>query len=147
MEALEQPRFETEIHESIYEYVERNGAVSVEDIERELSVDRAKLREAIEELTDEAYLETEDGYLRISIDTGAEIEHTIDDLTFGIRPATGPVFGSSVTVAMNMFVSRKSLIFVRATHGLRKLNPHRDPQPALGAVHQAVASRCLHLRQ
>ena len=87
MQAIEQPRFETETQEAIYEYVERNGAVAADELEAELALEPDRLRDAIDDLQDEAYLEEADGLLRIAIDAGAETEFTVEDLTFAIRPA------------------------------------------------------------
>ncbi|MFC4543196.1 GNAT family N-acetyltransferase [Halosolutus amylolyticus] len=87
MQAIEQPRFETRDHREIYEYVERNGAVAPEELETALSIEPNRLREAIDRLKDDEYLEAEGSLLRIAIDTGAEATHTVDDLTFTIRPA------------------------------------------------------------
>lgn len=88
MQALERPRFESETHETIYRYVERNGTAATEELETKLSIEPSRLREAIEDLEAADYLEKRDGTLRIAIDTGAETEHAVDDLTFTIRPAT-----------------------------------------------------------
>ncbi|WP_265108383.1 GNAT family N-acetyltransferase [Halosolutus halophilus] len=87
MQAIDQPRFETRDYRDIYDYIERNGAVAIEELETALSIEPNRLREAIDELKRDEYLEEEGSLLRIAIDTGAEVEHTTDDLTFTIRPA------------------------------------------------------------
>ncbi len=87
MQAIEQLRFETDDHERVYEYVERNGAVAPEELETVLSIEPARLEATIDDLKDEGFLEEANGMLRIAIDTGAETEYTINELTFTIRPA------------------------------------------------------------
>ena len=87
MQAIEQLRFETDDHETVYEYVERNGAVAPEELELAISLDRPRLEETVDELKNDGFLEEANGMLRIAIDTGAETGYTIDELAFTIRPA------------------------------------------------------------
>ncbi|WP_254761741.1 GNAT family N-acetyltransferase [Natrinema marinum] len=87
MQAIEKPRFETDAQERLYDYVERNGAVTTDDLEAAFSMESRRLTESIAALEADGYLESDDGLLRIAIETGAETEHTIEGLTFTIRPA------------------------------------------------------------
>ncbi len=87
MQAIEKPRFETDDQERLYDYVERNGAVTTDDLEAAFSMEPRRLKESIAALEADGYLESDDGLLRIAIETGAETEHTVEGLTFTIRPA------------------------------------------------------------
>ncbi|MDS0475426.1 GNAT family N-acetyltransferase [Natrinema sp. 1APR25-10V2] len=87
MQAIEKPRFETDDQERLYDYVERNGAVTTDDLEAAFSMEPRRLKESIAALEADGYLESDDGLLRIAIEAGAETEHTVEGLTFTIRPA------------------------------------------------------------
>jgi ribosomal protein S18 acetylase RimI-like enzyme len=87
MQAIERLRFDTEEHETVYEYVERNGAVAPADLEAALPIDPDRVRERIDDLEAADYLERVDGRVRIAVDAGTESEYTVEDLSFTIRPA------------------------------------------------------------
>jgi len=59
MHAIEQLRFETDDHERVYEYVERNGAVTSEELEATLSIEPSRLEATIDDLEDDGFLEEE----------------------------------------------------------------------------------------
>jgi GNAT superfamily N-acetyltransferase len=87
MQVLEKLQFETREQEAIYEYVERNGTVTAEELQTEFALEPSRLEETIDSLEAKEFLDEEDGHLRIAIDTGVETEYTTDDLTFTVRPA------------------------------------------------------------
>ncbi|MDF9744368.1 GNAT family N-acetyltransferase [Natrinema salsiterrestre] len=87
MQVLEKLQFETREQEAIYEYVERNGTATPEELQTEFALEPSRLRETIDSLIEEEFLDEGDGHLRIAIDTGIETNYTTDDLTFAIRPA------------------------------------------------------------
>lgn len=79
--------FENEDRKRIYEYVERNGLVSPEDLREELGIEPEAFRHDISILKRDGYLEEHDGTLRIDIDAGTEEEFVTVDGQFTIRPA------------------------------------------------------------
>ncbi len=87
MQALDKPQFDSEEHRHIYEYVERTGAVAIDELPDACSMDRSTVDEIVSELCDGELLREADGYVRIAMETGEESQHTVDDLTFTIRPA------------------------------------------------------------
>ncbi len=87
MQQLERPRFDSDQAETVYGHVERNGAVPRQALERALSMDPDRIDAVLADLEDEEYLAVEDGVVRIAMDIGSATEHTVDNLTFIIRPA------------------------------------------------------------
>ncbi|WP_254863209.1 GNAT family N-acetyltransferase [Halovivax gelatinilyticus] len=73
--------------EAIYQYVERHGTASMDELERELPVDPGGLRHHVAILKRDGYLTAKDGTYHVALDAGAEEEYRTDEFSFHIRPA------------------------------------------------------------
>ena len=73
--------------EKIYQYVERHGTATLEDLESNLTVDPGGLRHHVAILKRDGYLEETDGSYRVALDAGTEEEYDAENFRFHIRPA------------------------------------------------------------
>ncbi|AFZ74020.1 bifunctional helix-turn-helix transcriptional regulator/GNAT family N-acetyltransferase [Natronobacterium gregoryi] len=87
METSERLEFRHEDRKRIYEYVERHGAVTPDEVQERLGSDPSGFRHHVAILKRDDRLEEVDGRLRVTIDAGAKAEYVSADLEFSIRPA------------------------------------------------------------
>ncbi|WP_247728904.1 bifunctional helix-turn-helix transcriptional regulator/GNAT family N-acetyltransferase [Halovivax limisalsi] len=73
--------------ERVYQYVERHGTATLEELESSLSVDPGGLRHHVAILKRDGYLEEDDGTYQVALDAGAEEEYEAESFAFHIRPA------------------------------------------------------------
>jgi len=71
----------------VYNYVERHGECSFEDLESGLRVDPRGIRHHVAILRRDGYLTVEDDTVAVAFDDAAAEEHRADDVAFVVRPA------------------------------------------------------------
>jgi len=100
MKATERPRFETTDRQRIYEYVERHGAVRLEELydEQVVRVEPERFRQLVAIMKRDGVLEEQDGKLRVALEAGATEEYTTTNVDFEIRPARQEDFSGIVGV-------------------------------------------------
>ncbi|MFC3958494.1 helix-turn-helix domain-containing GNAT family N-acetyltransferase [Halovivax cerinus] len=72
---------------AIYQYVERHGTATMDELEDELPVDPGGLRHHVAILKRDGYLEADGDHYHVALDAGAEEEYASGEVTFHIRPA------------------------------------------------------------
>jgi ribosomal protein S18 acetylase RimI-like enzyme len=87
MPLLERPTFESEDSKEIYQYVERRGTASIDEVQEALDISEETFESEVERLTGEGYLSEEDGQLGLELDIGTEATVETRDFTYSIRPA------------------------------------------------------------
>lgn len=73
--------------EQIYDYVERHGKCTYEDLEGSLRIDPRGIRHHVAILRRDGYLEVEGGHIEVVFEDGAAEEYEHDHLEFVVRPA------------------------------------------------------------
>ncbi|GAB3674881.1 N-acetyltransferase family protein [Halopiger thermotolerans] len=79
--------FEHADRRTIYEFVERRGAVDADEARERLAIEPGRFKHHVAILKRDGRLEERAGALQVAIDAGAEEEYVADDLEFHIRPA------------------------------------------------------------
>lgn len=87
MPILERPTFESEDSKQIYQYVERRGTATLDEVQEALDISEETFESEVERLTDEGYLNEEDGQLGLELDIGSEETFETRDFSYAIRPA------------------------------------------------------------
>lgn len=87
MQTQQRLEFETRDRKELYEYIERNGTVTREELTEEFSMDDEQLNEELAALEADGYLEERDEGLGIGVDIGTGAEFEADGITYTIRPA------------------------------------------------------------
>ena len=87
MQTQQRLEFETRDRKKIYEYIERNGTVTREELSEEFPMDDERLDEEVAALEADGHIEERDEGLGIGIDIGTETEFETDGFTYTIRPA------------------------------------------------------------
>mgnify|MGYP006302833473 CR=1 FL=1 len=87
MDAQHRLEFGHEDRADIYNYVERHGETTYDDVERSLHLDPRGIRHHVAILRRDGYLTVEDGTIAIAFDDAAAEEHRDDDVEFVVRPA------------------------------------------------------------
>ncbi|MFB6179309.1 MAG: N-acetyltransferase family protein [Halorientalis sp.] len=86
MDSLEPVDLDAERHR-IYEYVEQHGRVDPTQAQVALDFEPRRFGHHVSILERDGYLETRDGALEITLETGEETEHDLDEVSATIRPA------------------------------------------------------------
>ncbi|MFC3478289.1 GNAT family N-acetyltransferase [Halobacterium litoreum] len=73
--------------ERIYNYVERHGETTYDDVERSLHLDPRGIRHHVAILRRDGYLEIDDGTIAVAFEDVAAEEHRDGDTEFVVRPA------------------------------------------------------------
>jgi len=79
--------FGHEDRERVYNYVERHGECSFDDLESSLRVDPRGIRHHVAILRRDGYLTVEDDTVAVAFEDAAAEEHRADDVEFVVRPA------------------------------------------------------------
>jgi GNAT superfamily N-acetyltransferase len=87
MQTRQRLEFETADRKELYEYIERTGTVTREELAEEFWMDDDQLDEELAALEAEGYIEEREERLGIGIDVGTETEFETDEFTYTIRPA------------------------------------------------------------
>jgi ribosomal protein S18 acetylase RimI-like enzyme len=79
--------FGHEDRERLYNYVERHGECSFDDLESGLRLDPRGIRHHVAILRRDGYLTVDDGTIAVAFDDTAAEEHRANDVEFVVRPA------------------------------------------------------------
>ena len=129
MEFIETPEFDHKDRRDIYEYVERNGPQTPEEVRHVLNIEPRAFGHHVAILKRDNVLTEENGRLRLAFEPGAEEEHESGDLSFVIRQAreedlTGLVGAIRAALGSGEYVRAESVADIVDNEGV--LLRHND---------------------
>lgn len=98
MSRLEPVTFESPAAKEVYKHIERNGPLSVDEVNQAVSLSEEDVQTQVDRLRENGFIQESDGQLELGLDLGESEDHQTEDFEYVIRPATEDDFDELVDV-------------------------------------------------